>query len=242
MKKLSLLLSAVLAVSVLSGCSTLRKIWKSDATQSAIAADVQKIAGTDAIAANTASLADRVGVLEDQARLTYGLVGAIAKAQGITATDARDWAAQQDAPAPEEEEAPADAENPDAIDFAGLAWKFGSFDGSKAKLDSPRLSHLKASAKGISYKWDTGLAGWGLANADAGALACLFVERSDGSIVGGKFDWVSTSRSSRGLENVFGGYNGWTLEGVPNPCTVYYVVVDKAGRRRSNVVSATWQR
>ena len=211
-------------------------------SEAAIAADVQRIAGTDAIAANTAGLADRVGVLEDQARLTYGLVGAIARAQGITATDARDWAAAQDPAPPEEEEKPADADNPDAVDFGKLAWKVGGKDCHGAKLDSPRLSRLKASAKGISYKWDTGLSGWGLSNAEAGALACLFVERSDGAIVGGKFDWVSTSRASRGFENIFAGYNGWSLEGVPNPCRIYYVVVSSDGRKRSNIVSAEWKR
>jgi len=195
-----------------------------------------------ALPTTTSALALRVEALEDQAKLTYGLVGAIAKAQGITATDARDWAAEQDPEPEEEEDEPITEESPDAVDFSILKWTYGGVNGSKARLDSPRLSRLKASAKSISYKWDVGLSDWGLANAEAGALACLFVERKDGSIVGGKFDWVSTSRASRGLENVFGGYNGWTLSDVPNPCTIYYVVIDRDGRRRSNVISATWSR
>jgi len=84
---------------------------------------------------------------------------------------------------------------------------------------------------------------WGLSNGAAGAIAAVFVQREDGSWVGGKFDWVSTSRSSRGLENVLSGYGGWSLAGVPNPCQICFVVVENSGKRRSNVIGpATWKR
>ena len=86
------------------------------------------------------------------------------------------------------------------------------------------------SRNSLSYSWtgDT-LASWGLAYDDASAaLACLFVQKADGSWVGGKFDWISTSRRSRGLENIQLGYGGWTLAGVPNPCAAAFVIVSAA--------------
>jgi len=235
MKKLSLLLSAVLAVSVLSGCSTLRKIWKSDATQSAIAADVQRLAGTD-------KLAQKFDAAEERSQLAYAFTWLTAEKAGITETQARDWLANRGAAPAGEGEAPEDAAAADAIDFASLEWKFGGENGSKAALSTPRLSNLKASATSISYKWEKGLDDWGLAKEDAGALACLFVTRLDGSVVGGKFDWVSTSRSSRGLENVLDGYEGWTLADVPATTKIYFVVLSKDCRKRSNVVSCDWTR
>ena len=222
------------AAAALSGCMA---ISPEDAADAAVAAK-----GFLALPTTTQALALRVEALEDQARLTYGLVGALAAKEGVTATDARDWAAEQDPAPEEEEEAPADEENPDSADFSAFQWKFGGVDGSKAKLDSPRVADLRASASSLSYKWEVGLRGWGLANSQADALACLFVERSDGTIVGGKFDWVSTSRRTRDLKNVFGGYQKWSLEGVPNPCRIHFVVLSADGRKRSNVVSATWQR
>lgn len=131
----------------------------------------------------------------------------------------------------------------DTIPFSSLKWSFGHFGGSRAKLSSPQLANLKCSGNTLSYKWVQGLGGWGLSNGEAGAIAAAFVQKADGSWVGGKFDWVSTSRSSRGLENVLAGYEGWNLAGVPNPCQICFVVVDVSGRRRSNVVGpATWSR
>jgi hypothetical protein len=134
-------------------------------------------------------------------------------------------------------------ENPDTVPFGALRWKFGNFNGARAKLSSPRLANLKCSNNTLTYKWVTGMAGWGLSGGNAGAVAAAFVQKSDGTWVGGKFDWVSTSRTSRGLENIRSGYAGWSLAGVPNPCQICFVVVDANGTRRSNVIGpATWQR
>ena len=235
MKKLAPILVCLALAALSTGCGTLRKIWRSDEAQAAIAADVQRLAGTDQLAA-------RFDAAEERNQLAYAFTWLTAQKAGITETDARDWIAGRTNPADDdsgEEVVPADV---DAVDFAALSWQYGGFDGAKAKLDSPRLSGLSASGTTIRYKWDVGLSGWGLANADAGALACLFVTRSDGAIVGGKFDWVSTSRSSRSLENVTGGYNGWTLADVPNPTRIYFVVVSSDGRKRSNIVAADWSR
>lgn len=218
----------------LPGCMA---ISPEDAADAAVGAK-----GFLALPATTQALVDRIDRLEGQGRLAYGFVGAIAAAHGITATDARDWAAAQDAGPEEDAGNPATAESPDAIDFSKLEWIFGGVDGSRAVLDSPRISALKVTDKGLVFKWETGLDGWGLARDDAGALACLFVERDDGAVVGGKFDWISTSRSSRDLKNVESGYQGWTLSGAPQKCRVWYLVLAADGKRRSNVIAAEWQR
>jgi hypothetical protein len=216
----------------LTGCASLRKIWSSDETQAAIASNVQRIAGTD-------KLAERFDAAEERNQLSYAFTWLTAEKAGISETDARDWLAKRNAgsgdAAPPEEEA-ADV---DAIDFATLKWTFGGVDGSKAKLDSPRLSNLRASANEVSYKWDVGLSGWGMAHDQASALCCLFVEKSDGSIIGGKFDWVSTSRRTRSLTNILGGYGGWSLADVPNPCKIYFLALTEDGR---NVISGEWAR
>jgi hypothetical protein len=202
-----------------------------------IASQVRKLTGAERLE----SLEDRVSALADQQQLIYGYAASLAAAQGITPTAARDWVSEQDG-AEEEMEAVEPAEEVDAIEFGKLQWSFGGVKGGKAELSSPRLSELKASATSISYTWDVGLAGWGLAHSEAGALCCWFVEKENGEIVGGKFDWVSTSRRTRSLENVLDGYKGWSLDGVPNPTKCFLVVISSDGRKRSNVVGAEWKR
>lgn len=95
----------------------------------------------------------------------------------------------------------------------------------------------------MSYRW-TGptLRSWGLSDGNAGALACFFVQRADGRWVGGKFDWISTSRTTRGFENIRARYRGWTLSGVPNPCPCAFVIVSSNGKKRTNVIAGTWRR
>ena len=126
----------------------------------------------------------------------------------------------------------------DAVDFASLKWRYGGFNGSGARLDSPRISGLRSDGRVLHYKWDVGLSGWGLGHGDPGAICAVFFERN-GEWIGGKFDWVSTSRSNRELKHVE-TYNNWPTAGISLPWRgrVAFVVVDKSGKRRSNVVEA----
>lgn len=164
----------------------------------------------------------------------------------------RDWRNSQtnqppavpDAPAtppapPTQPEQPAADEAP----YGAFSWAYGGFNGSRAALDAPRIGALKMNGmSGLSYNWvGPNLSAWGIGHANADALACLFLRRADGSWVGGKFDWVSSSRTTRDFKNL-GGYQGWTLEGVPNPCRAAFVIVSADGRRRTNVIAADWRR
>lgn len=131
----------------------------------------------------------------------------------------------------------------DEADYSALVWTFGGFSGARAALDKPRIASLRMNGmSGLSYRWaGPNLSAWGLGHTDAAALACLFVQRADGSWVGGKFDWISSSRTTRDFKNL-DGYNGWSLAGIPNPCRAAFVVVSADGRRRSNVIAADWRR
>lgn len=132
--------------------------------------------------------------------------------------------------------------SPDGVAFSSLSWRFGGFNGADAVLSSPRIASLSAKASGLSFKWQTGLSSWGLADDDASAIAALFVQTPDGSWIGGKFDWISTSRSTRDFKNIYEGYNGWSLAGLDNPCPACFVVVSKDGKKRTNVLGpVSWK-
>lgn len=145
-------------------------------------------------------------------------------------------------PAPEPAPAPAPtpepANNPDDVDFALLDWRWGGFNGSGASLkDGCRIGGLKVSGNGLSYDWQAGgceLLGASSAG-DADCLACLFC-RIGGQWQGGKFDWISTSRRTRSLENIHGGYNGWDPGAISKADAYAFVIVSRNGKARSNVI------
>lgn len=126
----------------------------------------------------------------------------------------------------------------DAVPFGDLVWAYGGFNASGAVLDTPRLSGASCNGRRYSYKWDVGLSGWGLGNDEAGAICAVFIER-DGKWIGGKFDWISTSRASRELKHLE-SYSTWPKSGIKLPVTgrVAFVVTSADGKRRSNVIVA----
>lgn len=130
----------------------------------------------------------------------------------------------------------------DAVPYDSLQWRYGGFNGAKARLDAPRISGLSLrNGNRVYYKWDVGLGAWGLAHSDPGAICAIFFERN-GAWAGGKFDWVSTSRSDRELKHVQ-SYNNWPSSGIKLPWNgrVAFVVVSADGKRRSNVLVAKAQ-
>ena len=171
-------------------------------------------------------------------------VNGCSTARGI-ADEYRDWRdSQTNAPAVQPGAPPATPDqSADEAEYGAFSWAFGGFDGSRAALSEPRIAALRMNGmSGLSYRWaGPDLSAWGLGHTDAAALACLFVQRADGSWVGGKFDWISSSRTTRDFKNL-GGYQGWSLAGIPNPCRAAFVIVSADGRRRSNVITADWRR
>jgi hypothetical protein len=131
----------------------------------------------------------------------------------------------------------------DAVSFGALRWTYGGRpNGSGARNGGVVISGARFSSNRISFTYNHDLGAWGYSRDALGGIACLFVRKENGQWVGGKFDWISSSRTSRGFENIRAGYNGWSLAGVPNPCAAAFVIVSPDGSRRSNVISGTWSR
>ncbi len=131
------------------------------------------------------------------------------------------------------------ADTGDEVAFGALQWRYGDFNGGSAARDpNVQISALTMhNGNRLYYRWDKGLSAWGMAHSDhSGAICAAFFE-INGAWVGGKFDWVSTSRSDRELKHVE-SYKNWTSSGIRLPWRgrVAFVVVDKAGKRRSNVL------
>jgi len=130
----------------------------------------------------------------------------------------------------------------DAVPFGSLSWSYGGFNGSGAAASEVTLSGLNISGGGMSFTYVKDLSAWGLGGGDIGGVASLFVKNNAGKWVGGKFDFISSSRSSRSFTNINDGYNGWSLSDVPNPCEAAFVIVKADGSKRSNVIGGTWAR
>ena len=188
------------------------------------------LAAAAMLCAGCASILDRIGE-DDIAKLDALAEEWIAKLEAKLA--------EQPAPETPAPETPADpAPAVDQVDYALLKWLYGGVNAGGAKLDSPRLSSLSCNGRAVSYRWDVGMSGWGLGNGDAGAICCIFFERG-AQWIGGKFDWISVSRTNRELKHVE-SYSDWPASGIKLPWRgrVAFVVVSADGKRRSNVVIA----
>ncbi len=141
----------------------------------------------------------------------------------------------------------------DEMTYEELDWSFGGFDGSEAEGSQVMIGGLEMSKNGLSFEYDFDLATWGLEETQyeggphGGAIACLFVLDNDGNWVGGKFDWISSSRQMREFANIYGTgpegvYGGWDLSNVPKSTTAAFVIVSADGKLRSNVITARWDR
>lgn len=133
-------------------------------------------------------------------------------------------------------------EEPEAAGTEGsfdAVWRFGGFDGSRAKeVAVCRIGSLKMDRDGMSYKWVSGGCE-ALGAADKGdyskTLACTFYWDGKGW-VGGKFDWISTSRTSRSLTNIREGYHGWDASAFFAAKRHGFCIVSSDGKRRSNFI------
>ena len=131
----------------------------------------------------------------------------------------------------------------DQAPFGSFSWSFGGKpNGRGARNGGVILSGARFSADGVSFSYSKDLSAWGYSRDALGGVACLFVQKENGQWVGGKFDWISSSRRSRDFANVYAGYEGWSLAGVPNPCTAAFVIISPDGKRRSNAIAGTWHR
>ena len=129
-------------------------------------------------------------------------------------------------------DSPSSPSSPVVLDF-----RFGGFDGSKAVEDpATQIEFFCMDSRGMSYQWaSSSLRPWGLEDRDAGALACAFYWDGE-RWIGGKFDWISTSRTTRSWENVRGHYNGWDPDAFFGAKRHAFCIVSRDGRRRTNLL------
>ena len=129
----------------------------------------------------------------------------------------------------------------DEVDFSALEWRWGDFNGKKAKLESAAvIGSLKVTSSGLSHKWVKG----GCEKLDEScshknpcctcALFCLV----DGKWIGGKWEHTSTDRTSRGFENIKDGYGGWDASALSKATAYAFVILDDGAKKRTNVIKA----
>lgn len=134
---------------------------------------------------------------------------------------------------------PSVVEERDAAPEPELEYRYGGFKGGRAKEEPGcRIGSLKVGKDKLTYKWEAG--GCEALGAKDKAdysqtVACAFYW--DGSRwVGGKFDWISTSRTSRGFEKIKSGYNGWDSAAFFGAKKHGFCIVSKDGKKRSNFI------
>lgn len=121
-----------------------------------------------------------------------------------------------------------------------LVFRYGGFDGSRAVEDpNTQIADLHMTRSGLRYKWAKGnLRNWGVTpDTNADALACAFYW--DGKQwVGGKFDHISTSRTTRDFKNLE-DYKGWRSGPFFSAPKRAFCIVSQDGKRRTNLLETT---
>lgn len=128
----------------------------------------------------------------------------------------------------------------DEVDFGLLQWSWGGFNGAGAILnESCSIANLHINKQNMTYSWVNGSCQALAAASDASdaskTLACLFV-LNDGNWQGGKFDWISTNRTSRSFENIHCGYKGWDAKAFSQAEAYAFVIVSADGKHRTNAI------
>ncbi len=130
---------------------------------------------------------------------------------------------------------PDSSSNMDEADFSKFDFCWGGFRGGGAKLDEKAIiKNLNVNIEGnkMTYSWARL---WGMEFTEAGALACLFIPEGN-KWIGGKFEWISESRTNRSLGNIKEGYNGWSWSKFSASKKFAFVIISGDGKKRTNVI------
>lgn len=143
-------------------------------------------------------------------------------------------------PDPEPELKPEAEAVPDNKLFAELHWDRGGQDCSKAvRASATEIADLMVyGTRKMTYSWlSGGCEDLGARRADqANCLACFFC-KIKGEWHGGKFDWISTSRTSREFTNINTGYHGWSAEDLASADEYAFVITSGDRTVRTNVIT-----
>ena len=120
-----------------------------------------------------------------------------------------------------------------------LSWVYGGFNGSKAKEDSNVvISDFTLDKRGMKIKWVKGMSAWGYDRSDPSGIACVFYyDQNAKKYLGGKFEYISTSRSIREWKNIKDKYHGWNYDKFINAKQFAFCVVSGDGKKRTNIVT-----
>lgn len=121
-----------------------------------------------------------------------------------------------------------------------LVWAYGGIDGSNAVEDpNTQICDFVQGYDTMAYKWFKGdLSNWGYAYSDAKGLACAFYQGKDGKWYGGKFEWISSSRTTRSFKNLNSGYNGWDACAYHSAARHGFLILSSDLKYRTNLAIA----
>lgn len=154
-----------------------------------------------------------------------------ATSNSVTTAAASDAAARAD-----------EVQNPPSAAAAtvDLDWRYGGFRGGGATEDARcRISQLKIGPSSLTIHWDTKIpADWKRGDSKKGPMIIIAAFYQSGDRwIGGKFDWIDESRSSRDLENIHSGYGGWDAAAWRAASRHAVCVVSADGAFRSNLLT-----
>ena len=119
-----------------------------------------------------------------------------------------------------------------------ISWCYGGFDGSRAEEDKKvKISNFKMNSNSMAINWDSGMEYWGYGRTDPKGVACAFFydDKSD-TWFGGKFEFISTSRSTREWKNIKDKYKGWDYSKFISAKKHAFCVVSGDAKKRTNFV------
>ena len=130
------------------------------------------------------------------------------------------------------------SDNPSSPSFT-VEFAYGGVNFNKAKEDpSAVIGSLVVNNDSMKYSWVKGnLRGWGLADTVPEALAIFAVKDSSGKWKGGKFEWISKSRTTRAFTNIKGGYSGWPRDAVQKAKGYAFCICSKDAKKRTNWIT-----
>ena len=122
-----------------------------------------------------------------------------------------------------------------------LAFVYGGFAGGNAKEDKDvQIANFQMNERQMSYVWKKNdLGKWGYAPNDfSGTYACaFFFDEASKKWIGGKFDFISSSRLTRSWTNIKERYNGWNPNRFFSAQKHGFCIVSCDGTKRTNLIT-----
>jgi hypothetical protein len=122
-----------------------------------------------------------------------------------------------------------------------LFFECGGVRASPKEDERCRISGLRMTPDGLSFRWEFGIPDDWKRGRDEGkgamVLACAFRwDAARGGWAGGKFDWIDERRTTRDFKNIYDGYNGWSASAFFAAPKRAFCVVSADGKWRSNLL------